>query len=170
MPKIVDLKIDRQSYLNTLNIPVIYLSGPISGLDWENCTGWRNYVTENLPGFKCLSPLRGKSYLKDVGKIDDSAQKSPGYRDFLASDQAIMTRDSFDTLTCDAVFVNLLGATGVSIGTVMEIAWAWEKRKPIVICMESNNLHNHPMIRSSSPFVTTDLDSGIDLIKLIFDR
>jgi hypothetical protein len=132
--------------------------------------GWRNYVTENLPEFKCLSPLRGKSYLKDVGKIDDSTQKSPGYRDFLASDQAIMARDSFDTLTCDAVFVNLLGATRVSIGTVMEIAWAWEKRKPIVICMESNNLHNHPMIRSSSPFVTTDLDSGIDLIKLIFDR
>jgi hypothetical protein len=35
-----------------------------------------------------------------------------------------MTRDRFDATRCDVLLVNLLGAERVSIGTMMEVAWA----------------------------------------------
>src|ERR1700693_3927181 len=100
--------------------PKVYLSGPISGCDWNECTSWRDYVESELKEFKCLSPLRGKSYLKKAGRITDktSLQNTPGYKDVLSSDQAIMVRDSHDTLNSDAIFVNLLGTTKISIGTI----------------------------------------------------
>lgn len=149
--------------------PSIYLSGPIAGTDFYGCTSWRRYVSNQLSEFKCLDPMRGKSYLKDAGPItDDVTKNTEGYKDYLASDQAIMTRDSWDTFNCDAIFVNFLDVKKVSIGTVMEIAWAWQRRAPIIMCMKKDNLHDHPMIRAASPFVVSDLDSGIKLLKTLF--
>lgn len=149
--------------------PTIYLSGPIAGTDFKECTSWRDYVASQLKEFKCLDPMRGKSYLKGAGPIsDDVTKNTKGFKEYLASDQAIMTRDSWDTLNCDLVFVNLLSTKRVSIGTVMEISWAWLKRTPIVLCMDDENLHNHPMIRAACPFKVPDIDTGIKLVKTIF--
>lgn len=155
----------------------VYLSGPISGCIFRQCTSWRNYVTKELEKspylFKCFSPLRGKEMLHKIGVIEDKSVQSgnfTGMDKLKTTDQFIMTRDFYDTINCDAVFVNLLRTTRVSIGTVMEIAWAFERRKPIILCMELENIHDHPMIRASSPYIVPDLDSGIALLGLIFAK
>jgi hypothetical protein len=163
------LKIDRQSYFNTITMPTIYLSGPIAGTSFDDCTNWRNYVAKELNEFRCLDPTRGKSYLKGAGPISDEITKNTkGFKEYLASDQAIMTRDSWDSFTCDAMFVNFLYTNKVSIGTCMEVAWGFQRRIPIIICINDDNLHNHPMIRAASPFQVPDLDTGIRLLKTLF--
>ncbi len=82
----------------------------------------------------------------------------------MSSSRGIMTRDRFDTMDCDAVFANLLGATIVSIGTAMEIAWADMLRKPVILVMEaSGNLHDHPMIREAAGYRVETVDEGITL-------
>lgn len=152
-----------------MNRPSIYLSGPIAGTDYKECTSWRDYVSNELKEFKCLDPMRGKSYLNNAGPIsDDVTKNTKGFKNYLASDQAIMTRDSWDSFNCSAMFVNFLNVKKVSIGTCMEIAWGFQRRIPMVVCMGKGNLHDHPMIRAASPFVVEDLDSGIKLIKIIF--
>lgn len=149
--------------------PTIYLSGPIAGTDYKECTSWRDYVASELKEFRCLDPMRGKSYLKGAGPIDDKVTKTTtGFKDYLASDQAIMTRDSWDALNCDAMFINFLGVRKVSIGTCMEIAWGFERRIPMIVVMEKGNLHDHPMIRAASPFVVPDIDTGIRLMRTLF--
>lgn len=153
--------------------PTIYLSGPIAGTDWDKCTTWRDYVSKSLPDFNCLSPLRGKEILKKVKVIDVDLDQTMlgGLSSVMCSDQGIMTRDSWDTLNCDAIFINLLNTTRVSIGTMMELALAWEKRKIIVVVMEKiGNIHNHPMVKASTPYFVNDLDSGINLLNIIFNR
>ncbi len=150
--------------------PLIYLSGPIAGTDYKECTSWRGYVSSELKEFKCLDPMRGKSYLSGAGPIDDKVTKTTkGFKDYLAGDHAIMTRDSWDALNCDGMFVNFLDVRKVSIGTCMEVAWGWERRIPMVMCMEKGNLHDHPMIRAASPFIVEDIDTGIRLLKTLFD-
>jgi hypothetical protein len=150
--------------------PTIYLSGPIAGTDFKECTTWRDYVASQLKEFKCLDPMRGKSYLKGAGPIsDDVTKNTKGFKEYLASDQAIMTRDSWDSFTCSAMFVNFLQVKKVSIGTCMEIAWGFQRRIPMVICMDKGNLHDHPMIRAASPFIVSDIDTGIRLMKTLFD-
>jgi nucleoside 2-deoxyribosyltransferase len=61
----------------------------------------------------------------------------------------------------------MAGATRVSIGTVMEIAWAHAYGKPVVLVMEEGNVHDHPMIRECSPFIVHTLDEGIELVNAI---
>lgn len=149
--------------------PSLYLSGAISGLNWEESTIWRNYVAEALPEFDCFSPLRGKSYLKKIQKIEGAPGHLGGLSSVLSTKEGIMTRDTYDCYTCDGTFVNLLDAKRVSIGTVMEIAWMWEQRKPIILVMEpEGNLHDHPMIRAATPYVVDTLDAGIEIARIIF--
>ncbi len=78
-----------------------------------------------------------------------------------------MTRDHQDVITADVVLVNLLGACQrVTIGTVMEIAWAWDRQIPVVVMIEKQaNVHDHPMIREAIGFRVDNLDDGIACVR-----
>lgn len=144
----------------------IYLAGPITGLTFGACTDWREYVKTKLMGscIECFSPMRGKEYLKNEEYIKSS------YKNITTSTQkGIMTRDRFDTTQCDILVVNLLEAQKVSIGTVMEIAWADMLRKPIILIMEKDNIHDHPMLNEAAGFTVNNLDEAVDLIKIILN-
>lgn len=140
---------------------LVYLAGPITGLNYDGCTEWRQYVIDRLPEeIKGLSPLRAKAHLKDVGILDGS------YGDHVLSTQrGIYARDRFDCTRADAILVNLLGAERVSVGTVMEIAWAADNNIPAILIMErEGNLHDHPMVREACPFIVDTVDAGIDVL------
>jgi len=81
-----------------------------------------------------------------------------------------MTRDFNDCSTCDVLLVNLLGASKVSIGTVMEIAWAYQNRTPVVVVMEQEgNPHEHAMIREAIGFRVHTMGEAIAVVRTILD-
>jgi len=138
----------------------IYLSGPITGLSYEGCTDWRQFVAKRLAhDVVGISPLRGKEYLKTITSMPHTFEGN-----IMSSGRGIMTRDRYDTMTTDALFANLLGTKTVSIGTCMEIAWADLLRKPVILVMEAEgNLHDHPMIREAAGYRVETLSEGIAL-------
>jgi len=146
---------------------LIYLAGPIAGLNFKESTDWRQYVIDNLdPVIEGLSPLRKKPYLKDQDNLTGTYENWP-----LSTQRGIYARDRFDCHRADVVLVNLLdlaaddtGKQSVSIGTVMEIAWAAQNNTPVVLIMGEGNIHDHPMIREACPFIVNDLDEAIGLV------
>ena len=142
----------------------VYLAGPISGCSYEGCTSWRAYVKEELllAGIRSVSPMRGKEELADIKELDAVAYEGP-----LVCPKGITTRDRWDATHCPLLFVNLLGAERVSIGTVMEIAWADLLRTPIVLVMEPGNPHEHCILNEVIGFRTSTLDRGIEITKHI---
>ncbi len=90
-----------------------------------------------------------------------------GHLSPLSGPRGIMTRDRFDATRCDVLFVNMLGATKVSVGTVMEIAWADLKRTPIVLCMEPGNIHEHAMLAEATGFRCGSIAEGLHVTKAI---
>ncbi len=92
-----------------------------------------------------------------------------GHLSPLSGPRGIMTRDRFDATRCDVLLVNLLGAAKVSIGTVMEIAWADLKRTPIVVAIENDgsNPHEHAMIGEAIGFRCGTLDEALDVVRSI---
>ncbi len=141
----------------------VYLAGPISGLTFADSEDWRGYVAERLPPhIQALSPLRAKDYLKSRGVLAGAYDEHP-----LSTAKGITTRDRFDVMRSDLVLFNLLGARQVSIGTVMEIAWADAFRKPSVVAIEPGNVHWHQMVEMCSGFMVPDLDQAIELVKAI---
>lgn len=143
----------------------VYLAGPITGLEYGGAVDWRENAKKKLMGpVDAYSPMRAKDYLDGVGPLESQ------YFDLsvMSSPRGIMTRDRWDATTCDVMLVNLLGAKRVSIGTVMEIAWADLSRIPtVVVIEESGNVHEHAMITEAIGFRVPTLDEGINIVKAI---
>jgi nucleoside 2-deoxyribosyltransferase len=143
----------------------VYLAGAISGHTYHEAQRWRNTVADSLaPQIECFSPLRCKDYLQAKGGPINGAYEGHA----LSTARGIMTRDHWDCMTCDLVFANLLGATSVSIGTVMEIAWAHAYRKPVVFVIErTGNIHDHPMVTEAAGFRVETIAQGLEVTRAI---
>lgn len=142
----------------------VYLAGPISGLTYNEGQNWRETFANFMPPqIKCYSPLRAKQYLRTFGKLEQSYEVSA-----LSTDRGINTRDHYDCMSSDLILAYLSGADRVSVGTVMEIAWAYAYRKPLVVVMEeAGNVHDHPMTREAFGFRVTYLAEAAELIPTI---
>jgi nucleoside 2-deoxyribosyltransferase len=180
----------RRTYRRKRISPVkkIYLAGPITGVSWGGSEDWRDELkrlvawdTQNggrrkYAGFQLYSPLRGKDYLRGESSIKDTYEQFP-----LSTAKAVMLRDSYDVRTADAVIVNLMGATRVSIGTVMEVAWAYERNIPIIAIMEppvsqevgstasQGNIHEHAMLNEAIWWRVQTLEAALDVLSLLFN-
>lgn len=138
---------------------IVFLSGPITGLSYAESTEWRKYVQDNLPdNVIAFSPLRNKPHLKEESSLLDH------YDHVLSTSKSITKMDYFDVKRSDLILVNLLNTKRVSIGTVMEIAWAYEMGKPIIVAMEKDNIHQHSMIRECSDFILPTLEEALDIV------
>lgn len=143
----------------------VYLGGPISGLKFDDAENWRTEAKAKLKEYNIdgYSPLRKKEILRSRGTIEGSYDLSP-----LATARGIMTRDSNDVKTSDAVIVNLLGAERVSIGTVMELAFCYKDRIPVVMICEEDNIHwVHPFVQESVGYRVDTLDEAVDVVASI---
>lgn len=142
---------------------LVYTAGPITGVSYSGCTEWRDQLRDQLDkSILTLSPMRGKQFIEERsrGGVVAMAYEASA----LASVKGINTRDFFDCQRADAIFVNFLGAEKVSIGTVMEIAWARAFGKPVVCVMEKNNVHNHSMLNYACGYIVETLEEGVEVL------
>ncbi len=147
-------------------MPKVYLAGPITGCTFDGCTEWRDVAKEVLSaaGIQAFSPMRAKDYLKNYGELTGSYPDAG----LFSSARNIMTRDHFDCTNADVVFAYLKGATRISSGTVMEIAWAFDRQIPLVAVIEKEgNPHSHPMIDEAIGFRAETLEDGLVIVKAI---
>lgn len=140
----------------------VYLAGPITGCSYDECTDWRSFAIKKLRQYdiRGLDPMRAKSYLSDQKVLGNVYDTDP-----LCSSRGIMTRDHWDCTRCDVILVNLLGARIPSIGTIMEIAWAWDNNIPVVVAMEKEgNIHDHAMVNEATGFRVSSLQEAIETV------
>ncbi|HYD07505.1 MAG TPA: nucleoside 2-deoxyribosyltransferase [Reyranella sp.] len=145
----------------------VYLAGPITGLDYKGATDWRDEAITKLQPIAGMSPMRGKDYLRNLASMPHKSDELAAIGHVLSSSRGIMTRDRYDCTTCDVLLVNFLGAQRVSIGTVMEVAWADANRIPIVCAMEKGNVHEHGMVDEAIGFRVDTLDEAIRICRII---
>lgn len=152
---------------------LVYLAGPITGLTYDGAEDWRSHAKDLLAmsKIKAVSPLRAKDYLRSVAGALSGTGEEYKHLGVLSTPRGVMTRDRYDATRCDALLVNLLGAERVSIGTVMEIAWADYCRTPIVVAMEpKGNPHEHMMIAEAIGFRVPSIVEAIDIVRAIADN
>ena len=156
-----------------MNRPLVYLAGGIAGLSGAAATDWRVDAYDALArrDVDTLDPMRAKRTLSEQERISTNFHDYEKSGAFFTS-RGIMTRDFNDVKRCDALLVNLLGLPKPSLGTIMELAWAYALQKPAVVAIEATgNPHdNHPMIHEAMPFRVTTLDEAIDAVAVILNR
>lgn len=152
---------------------VVYLAGPIAGLEYAGATDWREYAEKWLAEWDIegLSPMRGKEYLANVGVI---AQVYDDVADWpLSMAPGFTARDRRDVMTSDIVIANFAVADTVSIGTVMECAWADAYRKLLIVVLDPAqdkgdgitvvNPNDHAMVRQVAQYRVETLDQALAL-------
>lgn len=129
----------------------VYLSGPMGGCSFKEMTEWRTYVAERLNSdtLKCTLPTRSFT--------EAAAPKE--------TDKWINRRDYFDCVQSQCILVNFQGMKTISIGTVMEIAWAYQKQIHIICVCDPDGPQNHPMLKDSITHEVYTLDEGIAAVK-----
>lgn len=111
----------------------IYLCGPINGCTDEECKDWRELVKTKWSS--TIDPMR-RDYR---GKEDESVKQ-------------IVELDKIDIMNCDVVLVNY---DKPSVGTSMEILYAFERGKFVVIVADYGTrispwllYHSHAIVGS----------------------
>lgn len=112
----------------------MYLCGPINGCTDEEANGWRTTVKRLWPGIT-IDPMR-RDYR---GREEDCVRE-------------IVELDKIDVAASDVVIVSY---DKPSVGTSMEVLWAWERGKPVVaVCRRGTVLspwmiyHSHAIAHS----------------------
>ena len=147
---------------------LVYLIGPITGCSYEECVNWREAVKTALEQggrYHCLNPMRAEKHLFGSKKISQADDEKPG-----ATGHDIVRRGHYDACRSEVAFVNLLGATRVSIGSVMEIAWAFDRGAHVVVCMEpTGNPHEDVFVRETASIRFPTLDQGVHYVKEVLN-
>lgn len=149
---------------------IVYLAGPITGLDYAGATDWREYAKDRLAKYGILgvSPMRAKEFLKNLRSMPSGEEARHIDTHGLALPHGYVARDRLDVRRSDAILMNLMGAKIVSIGTMVELGWADAFHKPIVLAMENvGNIHEHGFVRELTQYHNTDLDTAIETIAAI---
>jgi nucleoside 2-deoxyribosyltransferase len=111
----------------------IFLSGPMRGVSRPEALQWRKEATELLsPSFEVIHAFRGRE--------EKEAFTDP---------KAAVIRDLSDIKSCDVLLVNDTLAGASMIGTSMEVFYAFQQNKPVIVFGSAHdkdywlNYHSH---------------------------
>ena len=134
----------------------IYLGGPIAGASIEELHGWRDQVKKELSSYTFLDPT-DRVYSKEEEMSSKIVNE-------------IITLDKVDISISEIIFVNLsLIGKLKCIGSIMELIYAFEKGKFVVVIMPTDSAVS-PWITYHSHFVVNSIAEGCKVIKNRFDR
>lgn len=143
---------------------MVYLSGAIGSLSYNEAIAWRMRATKllGLAEIRTLDPMRGKEHLEGLDKIpaliyEDNVEWMGNSANWLVH------RDLADIQHCDAMLVELTEPDHPYRGTIMEIVYARLWNKPVIIW--STWASQSPWIAYHATVVCERLESCVDAIR-----
>lgn len=122
----------------------VYLCGPINGCTDEECKDWREAAKTRLPD--TLDPMRR----------DYRGKEAESYRE-------IVELDKRDVEASNVVLVNY---DKPSVGTSMEVLWAWLKETPVVVVCNADAVIS-PWLRYHSTKIVHSFDEAFRWIEAL---
>jgi hypothetical protein len=139
----------------------IYLAGYIQGQVINQCTEWRKKLRDTYDNWKggryplvWIDPLNG----------EDFAEISPDGLKGVMPPHAIVHKDYKCVVDSDLIVVNMntFGMDRPLTGTICELAWAWDKHKPIIMITTEDKYIQHPFLSYFASWVVPTVDYLIE--------
>lgn len=146
----------------------IYIGGRISGTTYDECVEYFNQTKDELEfaGFKVLSPMTAKAALRVNYK--DRELPTSGYTEPTSTNHAIFERDQWCVRQCDIFYLNLMATQvdqHVSIGGIMELAWAALLGKHTVVSLPADNIHRHAFVLEGADIIYPTHEEAMEYLK-----
>lgn len=126
----------------------IYLCGPIMDRTDEECVAWRQRAADMLVPHTCLDPMRRDYRDEDPGIINE-----------------IVHLDKMDIDMSDIVLAYF---DQPSVGSSMEIHYAWDRNKIIVVVDVSGRRYLSPWLIYHSTVIVPSLERAVRWINTAF--
>lgn len=142
----------------------IYIAGSISGKTREEVTKYfseTKALFENW-GFTVFNPMTGKGHLRT-----EKIYQAKDYRHPISTNRAIIGRDRWMVGQVDIVYMNLASAEFASIGSMFELAWAYDMHKHIVAVIPQDNIHQHAFVLQAADIVFQNTEEALDYIEIL---
>lgn len=142
----------------------VYLCGPIGGLTFKEANTWRQIAEYNLKPLEVLNPLRDMEGTGQKCYGDHMNGDGPGIAPF--DDR--FHRDYNDVMRADALLVNFRGTSRKSIGSAVELGWAYHRGIHVVTVIDRGNI-NHDIFLDKCMGIKVDtLGEGMEWIRKMF--
>ena len=142
----------------------IYLAGPISGKSYDEVVDAYKKKSSLLKtyGYEILCPMTGKAYLRNELEF-----KASGYENFpVSTNHAIFGRDKWMVSNSDIILCDLSSSGDrVSIGSMMEIAWASMLGKHTIVVLPKENIHRHAFVLEAADIVFETIEDAYKYLK-----
>lgn len=122
----------------------IYLCGPINGCTDAEASDWREFMKERLFQHEHIDPM----------KRDYRGKEAIAYREIVDLDKA-------DVRAADLILVNY---DKPSVGTSMEVFYAWSLDKPVLVWAPPTAVIS-PWLRYHSTKIVRSIDEAVETIR-----
>ena len=122
----------------------VYLAGPIFQSEDSECIDWREEAKQLLDGHETIDPMD-----RDYRGVTDKF-----FKEIVEEDKALID-------SCDILLVNYIKP---SVGTSMEILYAWERK--ICAVVVSENSENSPWLIYHSHEIFSSLKKAVEYIRM----
>lgn len=144
-----------------MSTKTVYLAGPITGCDNSEANDWRHAAIVALKpyGIAGISPLRCEPL---HGERYDYTHPDPRF----GTAKAIASKNFLDVQMCDMTlcyFSSALNERRLSVGTVLELGWAYALRKPTIVVTDMQRMADHPVVQASAGWIVETIQEGIDI-------
>lgn len=143
----------------------VYLAGLISTEKPESLEWREKAIPTFKQGIEVLTPMRGKHNLK-------TDSKDGGLTSSTRTPKDIVHRDFGDVSSADVILAHLedFGSTRPMVGTLCELAWAWQMRTPVVAVAAENNylMRNHPFIKEFVAHYFPSVEEAVNFINVFY--
>lgn len=135
----------------------VYLAGPIFGCTLAEANDWRDATIARLRkrGIQGVSPLRCEPI---HGERYGMEYVDPRF----GTPRAISSKNMLDVKMCD---VTLAYMPTLSLGTLIELAWAYAFGKPTILVTTLPQVRDHAVVQACAGWVLSTLDEAADVIE-----
>ncbi len=140
----------------------IYLAGYIQREVLDLCIAWRRQIIDHYNDWKghekypivWLNPLNGKIIAcmkeeKIKSSIDSNAITDRDYQSVISSNLIIANMDTF-------------GQNRPLIGTMCELAWAYDRHTPVIMITKEKQYLEHPFLKRFVSQVVPDVETLLE--------
>lgn len=140
----------------------VYLAGAITGCDRNEANDWRHDVINRLAHHNIagISPLRCEPLIGDRYQL---THQDPRF----GTAKAISSKNFFDVQSCDLTLAYMpqeVNARRLSIGTLMELAWARALGKPTILVSDYPFILEHPVVQANASWTLSTLEEAVDVL------
>jgi len=143
----------------------VYCAHPITGLTWDQVSSYYTHIKKVFQeaGFEVYQPMTAKKAIKaEVTK--EGTFKAGDFRKSVATNHAIVERDRWMVQHCDLLYLDLTGAKTVSIGCMMELAWAHILGRYTIVVMENDNIHKHAFVVETADILLSSEEEAFEYL------